>query len=352
MASDDSISPRTSSELEDTHPPHEARNINPLRQASERFRDEVRSLLAQIQTIDLSPHLAPLRPDHSYELTIPSRVRDVQRGGVNIHLPLKWDDGVTWLVRVKLHCVVAFGLIPAEVRKLALESERATMSFMRREGLPVPEVYGPVVGKSFSHILPSPPFDSLAGATDGIEFIVIERLDGTPCARPITKGLSGDHLDRVVRQLAEFQVKLSDLKFPLIGSPYPSTSQSTAKDTCYPPPPAGQAEEDVGTVKVGPSVSLRFFEAPPPYFLGPFTTSGERYVANIDLMLSQIGESGTSLGHPAVVYLVHLWIRDVVTSTPALWVEEEIMLRHADDRGDHIFLDKEGNLLGLIDWEW
>lgn len=352
MASDDSISPRTSTELEDTHPPQEAKTINPLRQASERFRDEVRSLLAQIKTMDLSPHLAPLRPDHSYELTIPSRVRDVQRGGVNIHLPLKWDDGVTWLVRVKLHCVVAFGLIPAEVRKLALESERETMSFLRTKGLPVSDVYGPVVGESFHHIPPPAALDLLAGATDGIEFIVIERLDGTPCARPITKSLSGDHLDRVVRQLAEFQVKLSDLKFPLIGSLYPSTSQSTVKDTCLPPLPASQSEEDVETVKVGPSVSLRFFDARPPYFLGPFTTSGERYVANIDLMLPQIAESGTSLGHPAVVYLVHLWIRDVVMSTPALWTEEAIMLRHADDRGDHIFLDKEGNLSGLIDWEW
>lgn len=190
--------------------------------------------------------------------------------------------------------------------------------------------------------------DTERPVTDDIEFIVVECLDGRPCSRPITQQLSGEALDRVIHQLAEFQSKLSAFTFPSVGSLYaPSTSSPghEMRDATFSVDPARSAT-------VGPSVSLRFCDPTPPHFLGPFASSGERYIANIDLMLGQIAKSGTSLGHPAIVYLVHLWLREVVRSTLSLWVEEEIMLRHADDRGDHIFLDAEGNISGLIDWEW
>lgn len=69
-----------------------------------------------------------------------------QRGGVNLHIPILWDDGLRWLIRIKLHCVVAFGMIDPEVRRLTLESERETMMFLKMRGLKVPDVYGPVIG--------------------------------------------------------------------------------------------------------------------------------------------------------------------------------------------------------------
>lgn len=75
-------------------------------------------------------------------------------------------------------------------------------------------------------------------------------------------------------------------------------------------------------------------------------------MANIELMLLKLEHGDKTLGHPAVVYLVHLWYRDIIRTIPALWDTEEIMIRHADDQGDHILSNPEGDLRGIIDWEW
>lgn len=180
--------------------------------------------------------------------------------------------------------------------------------------------------------------------SDGIEFIVVECMDGKPCSRPIHKSLEAKPLDRLIHQFAQFQIKLSALTFHSLGSLYSASSQSVAESHSVDGVPP--------KVEVGPSISLRFVNPDPPYFLGPFTTAGDRYLANIELMLSRIEGGDRSLGHPAVVYLAHLWYRDTVTSMPRLWETEEIMTRHADDQGDHILSDPEGNLCGVIDWEW
>lgn len=91
-----------------------------------------------------------LRPDFAGVLTVdvPTGVRESVRGGCNVHLPVRWSDGKTWLIRIKLHCVVAFGMIAPEVRRLTLESERETMVALRAMGLAVPEVHSLVVGAS------------------------------------------------------------------------------------------------------------------------------------------------------------------------------------------------------------
>lgn len=180
--------------------------------------------------------------------------------------------------------------------------------------------------------------------TDGIEFIVVECMDGTPCSRPIHQALSGPPLDRLIRQFAESQIKLSSLTFPSLGSLYPSHHGY--------PEDRSEGISITSCPRVGPSISLRFFHPTSPYFLGPFHTAGERYLANIDLMLNKLEHGDRALGHPAVAYLVHLWYQHFVTSILSLWVSEEKMIRHADDQGDHILSDPEGDLSGIIDWEW
>lgn len=166
--------------------------------------------------------------------------------------------------------------------------------------------------------------------TNDLEYIVVECLSGTPCSRPIAT----DQLDKIIPHLAAFLVKLSQTTFSAIGSLYPSISSG-------------------GGPVVGPSVSLKFFRLEAPHFLGPHTTSGARYLAQIQHVLDKVQRGDRSLGHPAVVYLVHLWFANLVRSCARLWVEEEIMLRHADDQGDHLLLNEQGDgLSGVIDWEW
>lgn len=58
-------------------------------------------------------------------------------------------------MRIKLHWTVAFGEVPRDIRRLVLESEKETMAILKGTGIAVPEVYGPVFGKSPTHLLTS-----------------------------------------------------------------------------------------------------------------------------------------------------------------------------------------------------
>lgn len=165
----------------------------------------------------------------------------------------------------------------------------------------------------------------------------------------------------VIRQLAQFYIDLSALTFPYIGSLYPAPQTAVPID--HPSPGdftlGRRSHFAVPNSIIGPSVSLKYRTSQPPYFYGPFQTSAERYLANIQQVLTSLrnGEGdihgAKSLGDPRIAYVVHLWLADLVRSVPQLNNEdEEIMLRHADDKGDHLFQNEDGGLKCVIDWEW
>jgi len=56
---------------------------------------------------------------------------------------------------------------------------------------------------------------------------------------------------------------------------------------------------------------------------------------------------------PVDAYLIHRFLTDLVpTITPASTGDIKFYLKHADDKGDHIVVDDDFNVIGIIDWEW
>lgn len=53
-------------------------------------------------------------------------------------------------------------------------------------------------------------------------------------------------------------------------------------------------------------------------------------------------------------YLIHRFLLDLVPSILPRGSRESnvFFLKHADDKGDHILVDDEDNITGIIDWEW
>ena len=133
---------------------------------------------------------------------------------------------------------------------------------------------------------------------------------------------------------ARFQIKLSDLRFDRIGSLSPDISATDG-------------------ARVGPLISHFGFNRPePPYFLGPFRTNRERYLAHIDLVL-KLTESGVHMqDDPVYAYLAHLYMRDMVLGIEELAKEEtEFYVKHADDKADQcLAIDDE--ITAVVDWEW
>jgi hypothetical protein len=141
---------------------------------------------------------------------------------------------------------------------------------------------------------------------------------------------------KTVAQLAKFYVDLSNLTFDKVGSLYPHRPTRSKQHGA-----------------VGPLVSLDFKSLVSPYFFGPFASSAERYIAQIDHVLAGIEAKELMLDDPEPVhtYIVHLWLRDAIKSSKELNKDEEIMLKHGDDKGDQIMVDGDGNIVSILDWE-
>ena len=87
---------------------------------------------------------------------------------------------------------------------------------------------------------------------------------------------------------------------------------------------------------------------------GPFTTSTDYRRDIITRHLQQIRSKQTPRKRRLDAYLLHLFLLENVSAIAR--VEDpsgpSFYLKHMDDKGDHILVDDDHNIVGIIDWEW
>ncbi|KAH7870100.1 uncharacterized protein C8R40DRAFT_1073555 [Lentinula edodes] len=249
-------------------------------------------ILQKIRLVNFAEHADALRPGHKpIIVSIPEDSSKFERGGMNVHIPLTFSDGVRWLARIRQKSTPSTRLI--------LESEIQTMQFLNAAGMQVPNAFMP------------------------------------------RGSLTIEQQHDLIDSLARFYINLSHISFTQSGS--------LVRD------PAS------GNLEVGPLISLDFCQdqedrLPGPFFFGPFQSSAHRYLAQIEHVLREIEQGSRAFaGDEDVisVYVAHLWLKDLMQNSPRLWEEgEQTFLKHADDKGDQIMVDKDGKFVGVIDWEW
>src|SRR5690606_16988540 len=85
------------------------------------------------------------------------------------------------------------------------------------------------------------------------------------------------------------------------------------------------------------------------YPYGPFETSAAYYTAWAEQYLALIADGQLYPQFPIEAYLVYRFLQDNATqlSDP----EDRFFLKHVDDKGDHIMVDEDLNITGIIDWQ-
>ncbi|ODN74238.1 hypothetical protein L198_08259 [Cryptococcus wingfieldii CBS 7118] len=271
-----------------------------------------------------------IRPGHTCSLVTPSMPdgdyprasAEYKIGWVNIHLPLIFDDGVKWIVRIpRRHD----GDAPANLHNLIASSEVATLRVLHQNRAKVPNAWMPVEGN---------PDEAANG-----RYFFEEFVEGVPY-------IDGDYMntlhtdrDRFAASLLEFAqhyIAIADIKLEVkgIGSLYPSDN------SCG--------------YTLGPITSMGTFMRPePPYFLGPFKTLRDRYIAHIEQVLFHIRKLSFFNIAPIRSYVWLLELQDMIKECEVLGREEDdFYIRHADDWFRQTMRDSEGHLTGCLDWEW
>lgn len=82
-------------------------------------------------------------------------------GGMNYHIPVHFEDGVTWIARVRRFNATS---PPANVRDYIVRSEVATLKFLEAPDIPTPRVYDFALDDYMNPV--------------GVGYILMEKLPG------------------------------------------------------------------------------------------------------------------------------------------------------------------------------
>ncbi|KAI0172481.1 hypothetical protein GGR52DRAFT_409180 [Hypoxylon sp. FL1284] len=238
--------------------------------------------------------------------------------GQNCHAEITFQDNVKWLARFRLANISS---PPQEVRDYILASEVASMDFLHRHtSIPSPKV--------FDWARESDPSNPLGQ----VGYILMEKMEGRPldwqAATPWQK-------EKIMQQLVDIFLEIEKHPFDLMGSIVPSRNPYSV---------GIQGFAQYATYRIGK-------EGP----VGPFRSSLEAARAVIELYLAMIASGEIGATHPIDVFLVHRFRLDLLEdpgegAVPA--EPEKFFLKHPDDKGDHILVNSNFDIVGMIDWEW
>ncbi|MCJ1251236.1 hypothetical protein MMC30_008467 [Trapelia coarctata] len=252
--------------------------------------------------------------------TVPALVRDAagrldlarlrsKMGGMNIHLEIKFADGVVWLARIRQEDPTS---APRPIPLYNQQSEVATLCFLEKiEKVPTPCV--------FHHA-----FDPERNKV-GVPFMLMEKLPGRALNWAET---SEEQKTKVMEQLADIFLELEKHPFELSGSIYPAD----------------------GTDGVAAFAQVHWFTLPYEP-MRPFSSLKRSLGAMIKQQMELV-TTGEVCALAVDNYLTLRWQYDAIPrmlqSAPS---NGPFFLKHSDDKGDHILVDDEYNITGIIDWE-
>lgn len=212
--------------------------------------------------------------------------------------------------------------IPQSLIDYLIRSEYATLKFLETTTVPAPRAfdYG-ILNDSNNKI--------------GVSYIIMQEMPGKPWNQQGPRGKrTADDKDkeRVWDGLAGILIELKKHPFPQAGSLLPGSSPS----------------EPI----ISATASERFLVLSPS---GPFDTSRDYFAAFIEQNMALIADGQLFTSFPVNAYLVFLFLKvqidSLVDYTHPNVRAEQFYIKHVDDKGDHLMVDDELNVVGIIDWQ-
>ena len=247
--------------------------------------------------------ISPLRYDRTTRASV--------MGGMNYHVEIRFEDGVVWLARIRRFNATS---PPPALRDYIIRSEVATLMLLEETKVPAPRVY--------DYALEQP------GNLVGVGYILMEKLPGNS----LDSSLTAQQKRKVMDQLSDIFIELRKYPFRTLGS-----------------------LDSPGTSQVGPLTqeSRSNFVLSEMRTMGPFHSTKDCLVSSLKFLLDMIIQEEMYTEQAVDAYLIHRFLLDLVPLVaPPFNLEGEFYLKHADDKGDHILIDKDCNITGIVDWEW
>ncbi|KAJ5718543.1 hypothetical protein N7488_004189 [Penicillium malachiteum] len=286
---------------------------------------EVKNLRAKINDEAVCQRASELNGNVECEIEHPPPWgRGALMGGANYHARIRFESGAVWLMRVPR----TNGSLPQSLIDHLVRSEYATLKFLESTQVPAPRVYDYAIAEEQNNKI-------------GVSYIFMEEMPGRPWNQQGSPGketADNEDKEKIWSGLADILIELERYPFPKGGSLLPGSSGS-----CLEP-------------VVGALASERFLVLSPA---GPYDTAKEYYASFMEQNMVLIADGQLFTSFPVNAYLVFLYLKsqiDTLTATTTSADEpaeesEKFYIKHVDDKGDHIMVDDDLNIVGIIDWQ-
>ncbi|PGG96085.1 hypothetical protein AJ80_09873 [Polytolypa hystricis UAMH7299] len=253
------------------------------------INDEVSGLLVQMNVAELVNQASAL---NSGKLCVFKPGKHLGPGSLmgcaNYHGLLSFEDGEEWLVRIPR---TGFTDIPIELIDYFVTSEYATLKFLESTKIPSPKTHG--LG------ITSDPKNTV-----GVNYVLIQKLPGKPYYQ---YSATPEQITHVLRRVADIVIELNCHPFRKVGS-------LLCQD---------------GNISVSPIASNRCIHLGKH---GPFSNAVDYFTSIAEQYLDLISTGQVHTTYPKEAFLFYDVLRQLT--------------------GDHILVDDDYNITGIIDWQF
>ncbi|KAF2492226.1 hypothetical protein BU16DRAFT_574288 [Lophium mytilinum] len=289
---------------------HQSRQFHRCPSISEANDDEVEELISRIDKSELVQIASTLNEGKHCTFRPGKHVGDgAIMGCPNYHAWIDFDDGEKWLVRIPRS---DFSSIPATLVEYFVSSEYATLKFLETTKVPAPRAFG------FGFL--SDPANHV-----GVNYLLMQALPGNPYDSSIA---TGNQRNRVLRQFAGILVEISNHPFKKAGSLLLDRN---------------------GAFEVAAVASHRFITLGR---YGPFRTDADYFATIADQHLDLIADGQLYHTYPKEAFLFYQLLRQHNHELCSNTSGNAFFLKQVNDKGDHLLVDEEHNIVGIIDWQF
>ncbi|KAL5041130.1 hypothetical protein BDW71DRAFT_213297 [Aspergillus fruticulosus] len=203
----------------------------------------------------------------------------------------------------------------------AVASEVATLNYLRLHGITTPKVYG---------------WCSTRGNPVGAEYIIMEKLDGTPLG-DVWFTMTPKDQHRIMKQIVEWEIRLMSLEFPASGSIY--YRKDVLSGEVIPRP------DNNHEFCIGPVAHYSWWHEERAVLKidrGPWLSSHDVFhaVGERELKWAQT-YAKTHLLYERLYREIHNFVNSL----------NRPVIRHPDFQPNNIFVSKTNEIVGLVDWQ-
>ncbi|KAF5024778.1 hypothetical protein F66182_3156 [Fusarium sp. NRRL 66182] len=276
------------------------------------IRKEIEQLLALVNVDELIQVAISLR--HGKKCTFkpgPYLGPEALMGCANYHAWIQFDDGVRWLARFPR--TTSFSDFPSDLVEYLVQSEYATLKWLETLEIPTPKAHGFGLASDPTNLV-------------GVSYLLEDAMPGQVYD---AHAATAEQKLYVYRQYAAMLVQIRSHGLARACSLVPENSN------------IGQ----------GPIASNRFLNLGK---LGPFSTARQYFTSVAEAHIELIADGQLYPEYPKEACLFYKLLRDEAAPalSPVEAEAERFYLKHVDDKGDHLLVDADYNITGIIDWQF